>query len=45
MDPMHMYILVVGWWGGVPLEWAHVERKTETQWDVRKGGGGVEFAW
>ena len=22
----------------------HVERKTETQWDVRRGGGGVEFA-
>ena len=23
--------------GGVPLEWADVERKTEKQWDVRKG--------
>ena len=23
--------------GSVPLEWADVERKTEKQWDVRKG--------
>ena len=27
--------------GGVPLEWVDVERKTEKQWDVRRGGGEV----